>query len=195
MPKIVDYESRRRDIVEALWRIVSRDGFGKVSVRTVAAEAGLPATTVAAAFASRTELLVSAYSGLAGQTDSRIAKMAERPPSIDLLVEAALLAMPLTSERAKQSSVWIGLIDAAPHDPAAAEALSGLNAAVREQVVHHISRARDAGVLRKDIDVEAEALVVHAMIDGFSAQFIGTGSPKKATIQGAVRAHFNALVP
>ena len=34
---------------------------------------------------------------------------------------------------------------------------------------------------------------VHAMLDGFSVQVIGSGSPRKATIRAALCAHFRAL--
>ena len=40
MPKIVDHETRREEIAEALWRVVRRDGVRAASVRTIAAEAG-----------------------------------------------------------------------------------------------------------------------------------------------------------
>ena len=46
MPKIVDHDERRRVIVEALWRVVARDGAHEVSVRHVAAEAGMPKSSI-----------------------------------------------------------------------------------------------------------------------------------------------------
>ncbi|MDQ1250665.1 MAG: hypothetical protein QG597_5044, partial [Actinomycetota bacterium] len=51
MPKIVDHEARRREIVEAMWRIVQREGFAAVSVRSVAAEAGLSKASISHYFA------------------------------------------------------------------------------------------------------------------------------------------------
>ena len=41
MPKVVDREERRRHIAAALWRVAYRDGWPAVSLRSVAAEAGL----------------------------------------------------------------------------------------------------------------------------------------------------------
>ena len=41
MPKRVDHDERRRQIVRALWRITERGGLGAVSFREVAAEAGV----------------------------------------------------------------------------------------------------------------------------------------------------------
>ena len=41
MPKIVDHEARRAELAEAVWRLASRDGLEAVTLRGVAAEAGL----------------------------------------------------------------------------------------------------------------------------------------------------------
>jgi AcrR family transcriptional regulator len=43
MPKLIDHEVRRLELVEAAWRVILRDGAGRVSVRAVAAEAGVSA--------------------------------------------------------------------------------------------------------------------------------------------------------
>ena len=41
MPIVVDPEERRRDLAEAVWRVVRRDGLERASVREVAREAGV----------------------------------------------------------------------------------------------------------------------------------------------------------
>lgn len=40
MPKIVDHDERRQQHLEALWRLLERDGAGAVSIRHLAEEAG-----------------------------------------------------------------------------------------------------------------------------------------------------------
>ena len=47
MPKIVDHDKRRQLIIDGMWKIVQRDGFDAVSVRSVAAEEGLSKSTIA----------------------------------------------------------------------------------------------------------------------------------------------------
>src|SRR3954447_25910086 len=40
MPKIVDHDRRRRELVEAAWRVIARDGLEKTTTREIAREAG-----------------------------------------------------------------------------------------------------------------------------------------------------------
>lgn len=60
MPKIVDHEERRRELAEALWRVIVASGPQAVSIRTVAAEAGLSAGALRHYFQTREELLIFA---------------------------------------------------------------------------------------------------------------------------------------
>lgn len=195
VPKIVDHEQRRRDITDALWRVVDRDGFGAVSVRSVAAEAGLKPTTVALAFESRTHLLVQAYSELSGREEARLARLAKRGMSVDVLVESALLGIPLTAARVRHTSVWIALIDAAGHDAVAAAALVEFNDRVAQRIGAYLQLAVDEGILRPDLNVGSQVLLIHALIDGFSVQIQGTAAPKRAAIAGVFRDYFGSLQP
>lgn len=177
----------------ALWDVVSERGFAAVSVRSVAAQAGLPASTVAKAFAARADMLAHAYEGLAAMGQARRALLTRRAPSVESLADEAMVALPLTTERARQHGVWIALIDAAGHDQAAAQALASMNESIAELIRSRITRAVDAGVLRADLDVGAQVLTVHAMIDGFAAQLLGTRAPNRAAIRAAFLAHFSQL--
>ena len=60
MPKVVDHEERRQAIVNGMWKIVQRDGFQAVSVRSVAAEVGLSKSTIAHYFGSQDQILALA---------------------------------------------------------------------------------------------------------------------------------------
>ncbi|WP_017580266.1 TetR/AcrR family transcriptional regulator [Nocardiopsis valliformis] len=60
MPKIVDHEERRRELAEALWRVIVASGPQAVSIRSVAAEAGLSPGALRHYFQTREELLVFA---------------------------------------------------------------------------------------------------------------------------------------
>ncbi|NLZ97477.1 MAG: TetR family transcriptional regulator, partial [Micrococcus sp.] len=46
MPKIVDHEQRRRELAQAIWSIIALRGLSAVTLRSVAAEAGVSMGTV-----------------------------------------------------------------------------------------------------------------------------------------------------
>ena len=61
VPKIVDAEARRQEVVEAVFRIIASDGLERASLREVADEAGLAVGSVRHYFASSDELLIHSF--------------------------------------------------------------------------------------------------------------------------------------
>lgn len=57
MPRAVDHEQRRRDIVNAVCRVAADEGPGAVTFRRIAKELGGSTTLVTEAFSTRAELL------------------------------------------------------------------------------------------------------------------------------------------
>jgi AcrR family transcriptional regulator len=61
MPKVVDHETRRRELADALLRVVVRDGFDAVSIRSVADEAGCSIRPLQYYFDDKAQLLAVAH--------------------------------------------------------------------------------------------------------------------------------------
>lgn len=61
MPKRVDHQERRREIAEALFRIAAARGLQAVTLRAVAAEAGISMNLVQYYFATKEEMLTFAW--------------------------------------------------------------------------------------------------------------------------------------
>ena len=64
MPRLIDADTRRRDIARATWRLVLREGLDAVSVRNVAREAGLSTGSVRHSFSTQAELLTFAMTAI-----------------------------------------------------------------------------------------------------------------------------------
>ena len=72
MPKRVDHEERRRQIIEALWRITLSGGLNAASFREVAAGAGVSVRLVQYYFGTKDQLLLAALGALADQAGERV---------------------------------------------------------------------------------------------------------------------------
>lgn len=72
MPKIVDPAERRALIADALFRVIVRDGLGGVSLRHVAAEAGVTAGMVQHYFSSKDEMMAFAMQAASARYETRI---------------------------------------------------------------------------------------------------------------------------
>ena len=60
MPKIVDWDARRDEILSATWRVIARDGIAKATIREIAREAGCSRGILAHYFDDKADILGSA---------------------------------------------------------------------------------------------------------------------------------------
>ncbi|NUP73233.1 MAG: TetR family transcriptional regulator, partial [Sinomonas sp.] len=61
MPKIVDHDQRRLELVDALWRIVAERGLDGATMREIAAEAGFANGALKPYFPTKDRLLDFAF--------------------------------------------------------------------------------------------------------------------------------------
>lgn len=71
MPKIVDHQERRRQIVEAVWALIARRGLDAVTMRDLAAEAGYSNGALAPYFRNKDEILQAAFTFAFESTNTR----------------------------------------------------------------------------------------------------------------------------
>ncbi|MFI6707069.1 TetR/AcrR family transcriptional regulator [Nonomuraea sp. NPDC050478] len=141
MPKKVDHEQRREQITEALWGIAASRGLEAVSMREVAAAAGMSIGLVQHYFASKDEMLLYATARLRDQLRERLGRSLTGMESATPrdLVRALLLAMlPLDAEARTATLVGVAVFFRALNDDTMAaryrEGRALLSAAVAERL-------------------------------------------------------------
>ncbi|MGY1636993.1 TetR/AcrR family transcriptional regulator [Geodermatophilus sp. SYSU D00742] len=72
MPKIVDRDGRRQEILEVTWRLMATRGADAATMREIAREAGYANGALAPYFASKDELVEAAYVYVFDRTNERI---------------------------------------------------------------------------------------------------------------------------
>src|SRR5205823_3368689 len=60
MPKIVDWDARRDEILSATWRVIARDGIARATIRAIAREADCSRGILAHYFDDKADILGSA---------------------------------------------------------------------------------------------------------------------------------------
>ncbi len=170
MPKIVDHDERRRIIVEALWRVVARDGAHEVSVRHVAAEAGMPKSSIGHYVGTMPQLM-----GLA--VDQLVQENTDFIVSLDLLdldagkaTEVLYALVPVSERRRHMSGVWMLLAAQAGADPEFAGVLHRLNASVSDGLADLLGGMRQRGLLDSSRNIDIEVRRIQALIDGLALQ-------------------------
>ncbi|MFG2227498.1 TetR/AcrR family transcriptional regulator [Streptomyces sp. NPDC048644] len=175
MPKHVDREARRREVVDALFRIVVRDGLQRASLRAVADEAGLNIGSVRHYFASQQELMRFAMESMLERVSERLLRHVEeigglaghpRPEQYDLAAGLLAELLPLDDLRRAEVTVFLDFTAAARTDPAFADLSRKAATGTRGLVRRVLTRLADDGALGQGRDLPAETERLAALIDG-----------------------------
>ena len=194
MPKIVDHDERRRIIVEALWRVVARDGAHEVSVRHVAAEAGMPKSSIGHYVGTMPQLMGLAVDQLIDANIDYLMTLDLLELDVDKVTEVLVTMVPVTESRRHRSGVWLLLVAQAGADPEFAEVLHRLNSAVAEGLGELLAAMQKQGLLHPSRDADAEAQRLHALIDGVSIHCMTDPALRsEADVRAMMRAEVAAL--
>ncbi|BCW46277.1 TetR family transcriptional regulator C-terminal domain-containing protein [Arthrobacter sp. StoSoilB5] len=173
MPKIVDAEARRQEVVQAVFRIIASDGLERASLREVADEAGLAVGSVRHYFASSDELLTFSFAAvidrISGRLESALLAVEDEAPGSPEQHSAVLNLLgqflPLDEELAVDACVWMAFRHAARINPvlaAEAERSHRAVAAIVGRLIVLLSPGE--AEVRQSLVTEAERLL--ATMDG-----------------------------
>ncbi|MEV0661784.1 TetR/AcrR family transcriptional regulator [Actinomadura luteofluorescens] len=163
MPRVVDGEQRRLDVVAAVLRVILRDGLDRASVRNVASEAGLSMGSLRHYFATQSELLAFTLRAIIERIQRRMAAL---PPEPDQRRRAELVLaelLPMDEERAVENRVWLAFTARAMVDPKL-RALQSEGYGLLREGCRSLVRSLDV----PEPAVECETDRLHALVDGLA---------------------------
>lgn len=171
MPKQVDHAARRRGIADALWRVVARDGFEEVSLRHVAAEAGVSMGLVQHYFRTKEQMLLFALDTMEERAGGRFAAelaMLPDPPPPRAAVRAFLIQLlPLDETRRAEGHSLYALLGGALRYDQLGERLRAGMAQLHRYIAAQIAEAD------RTPDPEVAAATLLALTDGLAAHVLG----------------------
>jgi AcrR family transcriptional regulator len=132
MPRTIDVDDRRRVVSEAAWRVLVRDGPTEVSVRKVAAEAGLPPSSLRYTFPTQASVRDAAVALLVSRLRERVGRAAATTGGHDGARAILLELLPLDDERRAEMEVTVAFVALALTDPSLRTAHEQTHAAVRD---------------------------------------------------------------
>jgi AcrR family transcriptional regulator len=179
VPRRVDHDERRRQITDALLRIASTRGLQAVTMREVAAEAGVSLRLVQYYATDKRTLLLGGVAELAARLDRRVtARAAARggpPLSARAVLEVVLGAVLPDDEQGRLDSLaWTAFHAAGLTDPSLREAevvRSGLQHpnALEDWLVARMTAAQGVGEFPADLDPRTEVAALLALANGLTA--------------------------
>lgn len=111
MPKVVDHDQRRLEIVQAAWRLIARGGFEAVTMRQVAAEAGYANGALKHYFRNKDELLAAAFQKTFYRVNERAARSIGQRTGLAAIRLLCLEMLPLDAERQVEARVAVAFWD------------------------------------------------------------------------------------
>ncbi|MFC4565552.1 TetR/AcrR family transcriptional regulator [Nocardiopsis mangrovi] len=197
MPKRVDHRARRTQIADALMRLAASQGLEAVSLRHVAAEAGVSTGMVQHYFRTKDEMMAFALDVVMDGIQERMAAAggggtgggARRgAPSARDDVRALLVQLlPLDEQRSREGHVALAFLAYAATKPALAE---GLRTSAARMRAHLADRIRAGGVGGADPARAAAALL--ALVDGLGVHALSGQLPADDAL-AALDAHLDSL--
>jgi AcrR family transcriptional regulator len=169
VPKQVDHEERRQHIADAVCRLVGSQGLDAVTLRHVAAEAGVSMGRVQHYFATKDDMLLFAFHALGERVEQRIGASvaAVESPSARETLRALLMEMlPLDEHGRLEAPVWTAFLARAVVEPRLAAPLSEGGRQLTEFVGEQIRAAQRTGDAPSQLDPAREATALLAMMDG-----------------------------
>lgn len=189
-------EGRRRELSDALWRIVRRDGMHAVTVRSVAAEAGVSPGMVQHYFRTQDELIEFAMGEALEQMMERVARIDLSRPDPEAALAAMEEVVPLDHQRRAEAQVWLAMLSRRHSGPALGRQNEQVDSTLANGIRAFLQLMIDAGAIPADRDLDVETVRLHALIDGLSLHALSEPPMVDADqIRAALRAHLADLVP
>ncbi|MEV0378746.1 TetR/AcrR family transcriptional regulator [Nonomuraea sp. NPDC050643] len=172
MPKIVDHDERRREVLSAARRVIVRDGIDAATTRAIAKEAGYSNGVLAHYFTDKDEILLSALRQSHQRIRARLAGKVEGVTGLAALRELLLDNLPLDAERTQETRLEVSFWSRSLASERLAEVQSAEAGELRAAVRDLLGQARAAGELKTGDNLDDLAEHLLALVDGLSLHLL-----------------------
>jgi AcrR family transcriptional regulator len=170
LPKIVDWETRRDEVLAATWQVISREGLAKTTVRKIAKQAGYSNGILAYYFTDKDDILSAALRLTHQRVSERIQARMRGTRGLEALRTAMEELLPLDEPRLLEAEIEVSFWGQSLGHRDLAELqneefdnlLSGLRAVLGE--------AEELGELRDGLDLDLVTHRLALLVDGLSVQ-------------------------
>jgi len=172
MPRIVNHDERRREIVLAARRVIGSGGLERATVREIAREAGCSSGTLAHYFTNREDILASclvmSHRGVRARTDSLLGAARGLRALRILLIEA----LPLNEEQLLEAKIEVCFWGAAVLNDRMRSIQNEEVDVFHSRIRHLIVQAREEGELGPTTDIDLAVEECRMLIDALSVKAV-----------------------
>jgi AcrR family transcriptional regulator len=170
MPKIVDWDERRDEILSATWRVIARDGITGATIRAIAKEANCSRGILGHYFDDKADILGSALVLSHRRVGTRMAQASAGLTGLGALRAVMLEALPLDERRDLEAQIEISFWGRALGNARLRELQHSEFDRLCDRLHGHLQEAAQHGELAGDCDLRLATHQLVVLIDGLSAQ-------------------------
>lgn len=172
MPRIVDQDQKRADIARAAYEVITRDGIGGATMRTIAKQAGCSTGMLVHYFSNKQDVLLNAHEHAAKNVRQRMVEYQRDLQGLTLLRALIEEVLPVDERRKGNWIIWISF-----WDPSVADSELKSEQAKRITEWHRrlkgaLTQAEALGELRAGTNVQDEVDRIASMVEGLAIQVI-----------------------
>lgn len=168
MPKKVNADERRADLLVAVWKVIAREGLDKATVRAIARETGRSAGTLAHYFTDKDDVLVSAlqlsHERIAARWEEKLSDL----KGLSALRELVLDNLPLDDDRDLETRLAVNYWSRAVTHESVVSSQWRKGPKLIDRITSLVREGQQLEEIRDDQSAENIAERLHALIDGLS---------------------------
>jgi len=170
VPKIIDHEKRREDIIDATWQVIAREGLANTTTRKISKEAGFASSLLAHYFPEKEAILESALAAAFDKAIKRVLASINAHTGMEALRQSLLVCLPFNKDRRLEVEVlinfWGHQLGDANHTARQYKNYQQWSRLVQKL----IKAAQQSGEIRADVNVKSSSDMLLGIVDGLSAQ-------------------------
>jgi AcrR family transcriptional regulator len=168
MPKKVDHDARREELVLAAWRVIAAQGIDEVTIREIARESGYSSGVLAHYFENKDDLLAHALRLSHTRIRKRYDAELEAGTPADALKGILLDNLPLEEQRDLETRIEMSFWARSLRNEALREIQVKESKVLRDLLAELIEKSQDEGAIAKEHDRAQVLQFLAALIDGIS---------------------------
>ncbi len=172
MPKIVDRDARRDEILDAVYRVIGRQGVVSATTREIAKEAGLSNGVLAHYFSDKEDIMASGLRRSHRTVGRRMREAAQCQVGLVALRTVMLEALPLDDQRILEARIEVNFWGQALGSPVLVDIQHDEFERLWDTLYGLIQAAAERGELRPGADDEELTHELVVLIDGLSLQAV-----------------------
>ncbi|WP_309114319.1 TetR/AcrR family transcriptional regulator [Saccharothrix sp.] len=141
MPKVIDHDQRRREIIEVAKRLIAEGGFEAATMRSIVTAAGFANGALKHYFAGKDEIIAATFESVLKETTEQLSTMDTPATPVDALRGFIEAVMPLDPHRITSARVLLVLWEHSVANPDLARRYRDLLTTWRSELITRITAA------------------------------------------------------